>query len=88
MKYIILALILPLHSYSASFSKKQIHLAKEELVKLSVMSSGANCVCPYHLTRNGTMCGKKSFYSSGARGPTCYVEDVSDAMAIEYLKNH
>lgn len=78
--------LLSLSTGALSFTKTEILQAKEEIVKLSVMGSG-NCPCPYSMTRNGSACGKKSAYTGGSgRGPSCFVEDISNAEAIHYLK--
>jgi hypothetical protein len=70
-----------------SFSKTEILQAKEEIVKLSVMGQASNCPCPYSLKRNGLACGKRSAYGGPTgRGPSCFVEDISNAEAIHYLK--
>lgn len=70
-----------------SYSEQQIHQAKQEIILLSVQSYSGSCPCPYSQTLNGSMCGRKSLYvKPDGRAPACFVQDISNAEAIHYLK--
>lgn len=79
--------ILAVSTQTFSFSEKEIYRAKEELIMLSIQSYPGNCPCPYSSTRNGVSCGRKSLYvKPDGRSPACFVQDISNAEAIHYLK--
>ena len=56
----------------------------------SYVLDGHVCACPYHLTRNGTSCGRRSPYRRvvGGWGPVCYASDVTPEMITEWRRTH
>ena len=52
-------------------------------------ASGHPCACPDDLTRNGSMCGRRSAYSRpGGAAPKCYPQDVTESDIAAYKAVH
>jgi len=52
-------------------------------------STGHLCACPYNTASNGSMCGGRSAWSrSGGAEPLCYPAQVTDAMVLQWKKQH
>ena len=86
-KIVISLFLLSASTLTFGYSEKEIFRAKEELIMLSIQNYSGNCPCPYSSTRNGEACGRKSLYvKPDGRSPACFVQDISNAEAIHYLK--
>ena len=68
-------LFFPTFIYAAPLSDEAV---KQAIIKASIANYAGKCPCPYHRTRNGSSCGKRSAYSKpGGYSPKCYAEDIS-----------
>jgi len=54
---------------------------KKIIIQQSIQNYSGNCPCPYNVTRNGSVCGRRSAYSrAGGYAPICYPNDVTQDM--------
>ena len=54
---------------------------KKIIIQQSIGNYSGNCPCPYNVTRNGSVCGRRSAYSrAGGYAPICYPNDVTQGM--------
>jgi hypothetical protein len=60
---------------------------KKIIIQQSIQNYSGNCPCPYNVTRNGSMCGRRSAYSrAGGYAPICYPNDVTPDMIKRYKR--
>lgn len=87
MKIWTLFAILLFSTLTLGFSKKELSLAKREMVSLSISNYHGSCPCPYSVMVNGRSCGRRSAYSRpGGKSPLCFEGDISDEAALKFLK--
>lgn len=60
---------------------------KKIIIQQSIQNYSGNCPCPYNVTRNGSICGRRSAYSrAGGYAPICYPNDVTPDMIKRYKR--
>jgi hypothetical protein len=58
------------------------------IIKRSIDNYIGNCPCPYNVTRNGRICGRRSAYSKiGGYSPICYPNDVTIKMIKQFRQS-
>jgi len=71
-------------AFARDLSDEQI---KKIIIQQSIENYSGNCPCPYNVTRNGSMCGRRSAYSrAGGYAPICYPNDVTPDMINRYKR--
>ena len=71
-------------AFAKDLSDEQI---KKTIIQKSIANYSGNCPCPYNVTRNGSMCSRRSAYSrAGGYTPICYPNDVTPDMINRYKR--
>lgn len=61
----------------------------QQVIAQSTATYPGACPCPYNVTRNGSLCGRRSAYSRpGGYSPKCYARDVSAEDVAAWKARH
>lgn len=81
---VLVLLCISISAGARDLSDEQI---KKIIIQQSIENYSGNCPCPYNVTRNGSMCGRRSAYSrAGGYAPICYPNDVTPDMIKHYKR--